>query len=200
MSSFESDSRKDFEERGELPKKLEISILKYFWETGIFSNKQKESLPRFLGGIDIFQNFSSNELRVLSKSLHLRSFSDGEKVFGKGDVGFGFYLIFRGQADVMHDGAMESPVVTLEKGDYFGELSLLQDNYQRDVTVRASGNLTLLGLLKPDLDSLIETYPRLAAKVLQSLSKIVVGRVFSLAQEVRLLKHKMELFERKKND
>jgi len=200
MESFESKTKTDFEKTGVLPENVEISILKHFWDTGIFSNKKKESISRFLRSVDIYSNFSTNELRILAKSLHPRNFKNKEKVFSRGEIGFGFYLIFRGGVDVIQEEGSALSVATLDKGDYFGELSLLQKNYQRDVTIIASSETMLLGLLKPDLEDLIEAYPRIAAKLLQSLSMVVTSRAFSLAEEIRTLKHKIKSLERHDND
>ena len=202
MSSFDSSNKvnKSGEESKDSSKKLEVSTLRYFWDIGIFSNKKTESIPRFLSSMELLRHFSSNERRIFGKSLHVRHFKSNEKVFNKGDIGFGFYFIFRGGVNVFYDDELSKPVTNLEKGDYFGEISLLQESCLRNATVIANSDTILLGLLKPDLDDLVETHPGIAAKVLQSLSSIVAGRVFSLAEEIRLLKQKLDLSERSNND
>ena len=85
----------------------------------------------------------------------------------------------------------EKHIVLLEKGDYFGEVALLQQQNFRTASVRAKNRVTLLSLLKPDLENLIEHYPRVGAKVLQVLGLIVANRFSSVTREIQILKYKM---------
>ncbi|WP_372652646.1 hypothetical protein, partial [Halobacteriovorax sp.] len=63
---------KDIETNKELPPKLDIPILKYFWQSNPLFSSNKNSIPKFLRRIKVLENFSDNELRLLSNSLHLR--------------------------------------------------------------------------------------------------------------------------------
>ena len=55
-------------------KKVEIPAIKYFWSSSSLIGKKTKNIPKFLRGVDIFSNLTSNELRVLSKFLHIRDF------------------------------------------------------------------------------------------------------------------------------
>ncbi|PIK14240.1 cyclic nucleotide-binding domain-containing protein [Halobacteriovorax sp. JY17] len=200
-NSFE----KDIETSKELPPKLDIPILKYFWQSNPLFTSNKNSIPRFLRKIKVLENFSDYELRLLSKALHLRQFSDGETIFNQNDIGVGFYFIFSGRVDIIveddqrvSDSSNESKlnhVVSLDKMDYFGELALLQQQSVRNATALARESCQLLGIFKPDLENLINTNPTIATKLLQAVSIITANRLFSVTNEVRRLKFKIKQLE-----
>lgn len=187
-----------------LPKKLEISVVKFFWQSNPIISKKSASIPRFLRRIDVLKNFSENELRILAKYLHLRKFSPGEIIFKQGELGVGFYLIYSGYADIIVEAnSLDNDpekkgtrhVLTLEKSDYFGELALLQENSVRNASAISRQGCELLGIFKPDVEELISTHPLIAAKLLQSVSLIVANRLFSLTREVQELKYKISTLE-----
>jgi CRP/FNR family cyclic AMP-dependent transcriptional regulator len=207
--SYENEINEKIEKREKLPQKLEISVLKYFWQSNPIIGKKSDSIPRFLRKIDVFKNFTENELRILSKFLHLRKFGPGETIFSQSERGVGFYIIYSGYTDIVvgaHNLGTNKKkddeadhILTLEKYDYFGELALLQENSERNASAISRRGCELLGLFKPDVDELINTYPLIAAKVLQSISLIVANRLFSLTREVQELKYKVTSFEREKD-
>ena len=202
---------KEISEDGKLPPKLDIPVLKYFWQSNPLFSANKNSIPRFLRRIKVLENFSDNELRILSKSMHLRQFTDGEKVFKQNDVGVGFYFIYTGRVDIIvedeqliHDEDKRSPklnhVVSLDKMDYFGELALLQVNSVRNASAIARESCQLLGIFKPDLEHLIDSSPTVATKLLQAVSIITANRLFSVTNEVRRLKYKVKQLEKLNGD
>lgn len=206
--SYENDISKKIDEKQPLPDKLNISILKYFWQANPFTGKKADNIPKFLREIDVLKNFSDNELRILASYLHHRSFSNKESIFKQNEIGVGFYIIYSGnvdiivEKDVIHTASSdkEEPesnyLLTLEKFDYFGELALLQESSVRNATAISREDSELLGLFKPDLEELIHNYPIVATKLLQSISVIISNRLFSLTKEVKELKYKLSQYEK----
>lgn len=195
--SYEKEISKKIDNDEALPKKLDISMLKYFWQANPISSVKGDNIPKFLRKIKVLKNLSDNELRLLSHSLHLRSFENEEVVFRQHDLGVGFYFVYSGNVDVTVDSGKEKGegksnyLLSLDKHDYFGELALLQDSSMRNATVVARGSTQLLGLFKPDIEALISNHPIVAAKLLQSISLIIANRLFSVTREVRELKYKL---------
>lgn len=205
MSNYETEMNTKIEKGDALPEKLDYSVLRYFWEVSPFTSKKSASIPRFLRKIEVLKNFSENELRLLSRFMHLRNFADHECIFKQGKIGIGFYFIFSGHVDIIVERDQVEPnpiddneeqyVISLDKYDYFGELALLQEKSVRNATAIAKDNCSLLGIFKPDIENLIEDHPIVATKLLQSVSRIVANRLFTLTKEVRKLKHKIVLLE-----
>ena len=208
--SYEKEIEELIEQNRPLPPKIEISLIKYFWQSNPFFRSAKDSIPRFLRRIKVLKNFSENELRILSRYIHLRDFSQNETIFKQFDLGMGFYFIFSGQVDVIvendKDDILEEDlpksrhIITLERGDYFGELALLQQRSLRNATAKAREGCILLGIFKPDLELLINEYPVVATKLLQSVSVIIANRLFSITKEVRRLKHRLKKHEKSEED
>ncbi len=209
--SYEKKVSGEYQSKKELPEKLDIGIIKYFWQASPFAIVRKDVVPKFLRRIPVLKNFTDNELRKLSTYLHHRRFDNGEIIFNQGELGVGFYFIFSGHVDVesSNDHATElgesvnnssSHVLSLERRDYFGELALLQDNNVRTATVIAKNSCEVLGIFRPDLDGLINEYPIVATKLLQSISLIVADRLFSVTKEVGRLKYKILTMENGLNE
>lgn len=206
--SYESEQRANLLSGDDSPENVNIATLKYFWLSNPILSTGK-NIPKFLRAIPVLGIFTDNELRILSKHMHHRSFGDGEIIFRQNDVGFGFYLIYAGHVDIMVNNRDEetesastgaesdvSRLLTLESGEYFGELSLLQEHSVRNASAISRQGCELLGLFKPDVDQLIIQYPVIAAKLLQSVSQIIANRFYSLSREVRELKFQLAQLEK----
>ncbi len=219
--SYEENVRKMKETGEPIPGKLDISVLKYFWQRSPLSGRQTRKAPNFLRGLEVLKNFTDNELRIFSKLLHMRTFNAGEVVFKQDDIGFGFYFIFSGhltivvrRIDEVEDRRLDEvvssekllvnddlggeklvTVASLEKGDYFGELALLQGHSVRSASAIAKNSCVLYGMFKPDVEELINYHPVIGAKLLQSISLIVANRHTSITNEIQALKYKLYQLE-----
>jgi CRP/FNR family cyclic AMP-dependent transcriptional regulator len=208
MSYNKDHSSRDRSLEGQGPdSKLDISLLKFFWQINPFFKSETDVIPKFLRNVEVLKNLSDLEIWELTKVLHIRTYEKGELIFRENDSGVGFYFIMDGSVDIViekdHstsviDGTNEVEsrvVVNLERGDYFGELAMLQDKHSRNASARAKEECKLLGIFKPDLDTMIHERPVVAAKLLQSVSLIVANRLSAVTLEVRKLKEKIATFE-----
>jgi CRP/FNR family cyclic AMP-dependent transcriptional regulator len=176
MESYEKEVQKKLSKDKDSVERLDIPTIKYFWLSSPLSSRRKQAIPNFLRNIHVLQNFSDYELRIFSRFLHERAFEKGETIFHEGDGGFGFYLVLSGHVEIIvkdpHASSEDeySTLIQLERDDYFGELALLEENSKRSATARTLDSTVLLGIFKPDLEELIDCYPTVAAKLLQSIS------------------------------
>ncbi len=180
---------------------LDYSVMKYLWLANPLSGTKKDSIPKFFRNLELFKDLSDNELRIFSKSFHLRKFSQGEVIFRQGDVGVGFYLIYDGTIELNYKettfSGNEKSVISLTDFDYFGEVALVQENSTRFVTAIAKEDSELLGIFKPDLDKLIHNKPILAAKFLRALSSSFADKLTYLSLEASKQKIKLNKVEQK---
>jgi len=207
--SYEQDIKNRLDSDEPLPSKLDISLVKYFWQANPLIGVKSDTLPRFLRKVKVLKNFTDNELRILSRSMHLRNFNNNDRIFNQEDLGVGFYLIYSGNVDIIIDSdkvngesadKKMAHIVSLDKFDYFGELALLQEHSFRNASAIAKNNCQVLGIFKPDVENLIGTHPVVATKLLQSVSTIIANRLFSLTTEVRSLKYKIKKLEKQQNE
>jgi CRP/FNR family cyclic AMP-dependent transcriptional regulator len=198
-SSYEKEIKETGEDKFELTKKIEFSMMKYLWLANPLSGSRKDSIPKFLRNIELLKNFSDNELRILSKFLHNRKFEEEEAVFRAGEVGIGFYFIFSGTIELNRDDIdneiSDENFLTLEKFAYFGELALLQESNQRTATAIAKNKCELVGIFKPDLDNLILRHPVIAAKLIQSISISLADRLYFLTSEASKMYKRIKQLE-----
>lgn len=199
MSSYENEVKSAGEKKQNLLSKIDFSMMKYLWLANPMSGVRKGSIPRFLRNVELLKNFSDNELRILAKYMHSRKFSDGEVVFRQNEIGIGFYFIYSGSIDLtFSDGSVEHEnknFLELEEFNYFGELALLQENHQRTATASSKNRSELIGIFKPDLEILIEHHPRIAAKLIQSISLAIADRLYYLTVEMTKISKKLKKLE-----
>lgn len=185
--------------------KLNIPIIKYFWQASPIAGGKQDSIHKFLRNVSVFDHFSDYELYLFTKYLHLRNFALKESIFKEGDGGFAFYIILDGLVDIYTSDLSATNdddlnyVTQLSKYNYFGELALLEQQNKRNATAVCAKNTTLLTIFKPDLDELIERNPVVGAKLLQGLSTIVSKRLNGIAHELKQTKEKLQKLEENAN-
>lgn len=138
----------------------------------------KDDLENVISSIPSFKDLSRNHLKELMKLVHNRSYNQNELIFAKDDPGMGLFIVRQGEVKVYQtlDSGKEYIMAIYNRGDFFGELALL-DNEVRAATAVATKETNLAIIFKPDLDDFIERYPRQGLKVLRGLSKIIITRL-----------------------
>ncbi len=133
----------------------------------------------------LFEALTANELQYLSKRVYVRNYERGEAVFTEGERGFGMFSIARGKVAIKTQGA-ESDVLmtTLEKGSFFGEMTLIQPDAVRSASAIAVDPTVLVGFFKPDLMDIVARKPALGVKILFQLSRILSERLLATTERV----------------
>ncbi len=102
---------------------------------------------------------------------HSRTFEDGDLIFMEGDDSREMYIVVQGEVVVSKaSGKSEITLATLHKGDFVGEMSLLE-SLPRSATARAKGKTKLLAIQPGGFLLKIRRDPTFAFEMLQSLSK-----------------------------
>ncbi|MFH2204736.1 MAG: cyclic nucleotide-binding domain-containing protein [Elusimicrobiota bacterium] len=78
--------------------------------------------------VDILSFFNPDQLRKVTPDIEHHIYKNGESVVFKGQITDGFYIIKQGQVVVSTKNGKGQPVsVKLGVGDFFGEMSVLED-------------------------------------------------------------------------
>jgi thioredoxin reductase (NADPH) len=94
-----------------------------------------------------------------TRELRRLRFRPGQVVLREGEEGDDFYIVLRGELDVLHDdGGRETNVKTLREGDSFGEIALLTDR-RRTATVRAKTDSEVLVMDREAFGRIIASSP-----------------------------------------
>ncbi|KAI0101783.1 camp-dependent protein kinase regulatory subunit [Nemania sp. FL0031] len=81
---------------------------------------------KFLEEVPLLSTLTPYERSKIADALETQKYPAGTTIIKQGDIGQSFYLVESGEADAFKDGQSES-VKHYEKGDFFGELALLND-------------------------------------------------------------------------
>ena len=80
----------------------------------------------FLEEVPLLSSLTAYERSKIADALETKKYPAGTTIIKEGDVGESFYILESGEAEVYKRG-IEKPVNRYKKGDYFGELALLND-------------------------------------------------------------------------
>ncbi|HEV7517324.1 MAG TPA: cyclic nucleotide-binding domain-containing protein [Thermoanaerobaculia bacterium] len=94
-----------------------------------------------------------------------------EYVFREGDLGTEMYIIHEGQVEILNRvGEEEKLLAVLEKGDFFGEMALLEDR-PRLASARALTPARLLQINGATFDQMLRDNPEIAVRMMRKLSR-----------------------------
>mmetsp|Transcript_53549 Transcript_53549/g.148886 ORF Transcript_53549/g.148886 Transcript_53549/m.148886 type:complete len:321 (+) Transcript_53549:90-1052(+) len=92
----------------------------------------------FLGKVDVLKTLTFEERAKVADATYTRRYNLGDTIIEEGAVGSDFYIVEKGEASASKKGA---EVMKYGPTDYFGELSLLEDQ-PRAATVTALTDVT----------------------------------------------------------
>ena len=120
----------------------------------------------------LFKYISDNDLRSIIKTLKEETFSANSIIFSEETRGERLYLILDGRVKIskITKGGIESPLAVVGKGEFFGDMELIEDQ-PRSARTTALDNTVVAGIAKHDFDTLIKTNHIVALNLLRSVSK-----------------------------
>ncbi len=128
------------------------------------------------------QKLSSLEINFLSTLSQERRLAPGELLFREGETGDKLYVVLAGQVRISKDipGAGEEALAIMDRGDYFGEMALIDQKprsadaraHDRGAVVLAIPSEVLRNILDPGKVSSIRLLKLLCALVAKRLREI----------------------------
>lgn len=120
-------------------------------------------------------------------------FSKGEVIFFDGDLGLGMYVIKSGEVEIRKViGGEERVLTVLGKGDFFGEMSLLEEDAPRSATAVARTEVDAALIDQAAFRFILESNPEITVRMMRKL-------VRRLRETTRLLEdavgHEVDLDE-----
>ena len=116
---------------------------------------------------------------------------NGKIIINQGKVEHKMYIITKGKVDItLKADNKEVKVATLEKEDFFGEISLYND-IPRSATARASGDVMLIMIKnKEELSAFLKVNPEYSIKMVQALGGRLARTNELLVSKVKEEAHK----------
>jgi len=123
----------------------------------------------------------------------LVKFGAGEVIFTEGALGLGMYIIQSGEVEIRKTiGGKDTVLSVLGKGDFFGEMALLEEGATRSATAVARDDVTALSIDQAAFRFILESNPEITIRMMRKL-------VRRLRETTRLLEdavgHKVDLDE-----
>ena len=141
----------------------------------VFHEKTKEQLNCLQDaakGIIFFKKCDDEQKKVLFGAMFEKRVKEGDVIIRQGDDGDNFYVIEKGEYDVLiKNGQKENKVATLRDKGFFGELALLY-NCPRNATIISTGEGTLWGL---DQKTFRQIVVKATAKKRQHFEELLKG-------------------------
>jgi CRP-like cAMP-binding protein len=103
-------------------------------------------------------------------SRHLVTYRDGEPIFRQGEPGDEMYIIQDGRVEIVLEveGGEVVPLATLERGDFFGEMAVLEGE-PRTATARSKGGCRVLPLRGALFIEMLQRDPETTLRMMRKL-------------------------------
>ena len=118
--------------------------------------------------VRILSGLKESDLVTLAADLAERRVAAGEPIVGEGTGGVVFFFILDGETSVSVAG---EEVATLKRGDYVGELALLDPEGPRSATVSARTDVVLAAMSAWQFRPFVLAHPEVAWALLQRLAR-----------------------------
>jgi CRP/FNR family cyclic AMP-dependent transcriptional regulator len=137
-----------------------------------------------LRSVPLFSGLSDAEIDLVSKSSRRLKYPRLSVVFHEGDPGDFLLVILRGRvkATLVGEAGEETTIATLERGELFGEMAIL-DEGPRSATVMTIEDTEFLQITRAPFLALIKAHPSIAAKIMSHLA----GALREANEQIRTL-------------
>jgi CRP-like cAMP-binding protein len=146
------------------------------------------SYADLMARVPLFASLSPEDLSALAQGVVKRRFKRGEYLLRQGDTSGALYIVMTGVVSVVATSALSSAkgkeviLATLSRGDYFGEMSLM-DGQPRSADVMADALTDVLVLGQTQLMACLQAHPSVAI----SLMKGLVARLRAADEKIETL-------------
>jgi CRP/FNR family cyclic AMP-dependent transcriptional regulator len=124
---------------------------------------------QLLASVSLFHKLDKRHIRALARLVKTQSYPENHYIVRQGQPGLGLYIIAEGRAEVSQGTRI---LRELGVGDFFGEMSLL-DDLPRTADIRTLAPTTCLTLAKWEFLGELEAHPQMALPLLPMLSRRV---------------------------
>lgn len=147
------------------------------WLKKLFVDPNFERKKAFLRSLELFRGLSGSELGQLARSLHARTYREGETLFLEGDIGRALFILESGSVELTrHGNGASHKLYTVKPGEFFGEMALLEQ-LPRTASARSTEKSHLYLLYRSKLDELTNACPRVGVCILGHLAQLLSARL-----------------------
>jgi hypothetical protein len=102
----------------------------------------------------------------------INEFDVGDVIFEEGSTGRELFVVLDGRIDIVKlDGATKTMIVTLGKGEFFGEMAVIDGSARSATAIAAAPNTRVMRINHARFVYLVSQQPAFALMVMDALSK-----------------------------
>jgi CRP-like cAMP-binding protein len=102
----------------------------------------------------------------------INEFDVGDVIFEEGSIGRELFVVLDGRIDIFKlDGATKTMIVTLGKGEFFGEMAVIDGSARSATAVAAAPKTRVMRINHARFVYLVSQQPAFALMVMDALSK-----------------------------
>jgi CRP/FNR family cyclic AMP-dependent transcriptional regulator len=143
---------------------------------------------KLIGKSTVCSEITEDEAKTLASKMGVCQLKDGELLVSEGDAVQTLFILASGKLGVISASAdgKENLVHTMTAGECAGTRAFV-DRTPRRATLRAIGNATVYTLTPEAFDTVVDTHPRLAYKVMRALFRVTHSNLMRMNQESQQL-------------
>ncbi|HUU05501.1 MAG TPA: cyclic nucleotide-binding domain-containing protein [Patescibacteria group bacterium] len=141
-------------------------------------NPDKDIIIEILKNLALFQELNYNAVKELTYLFSDRIFQSGETIFEENDTGNSLLVIVSGEVRISQRAELsgEETLTVLKKGDFFGEMALL-DDLPRSATAIAQSDTFMLEINREKFLHFVEKDPASGVRILLTLARNLSARL-----------------------
>ena len=99
------------------------------------------------------------------------SYSEGDFIFEEGELGREMFIVREGKVEILQKvGDEQRALAVFEKGDFFGEMSVLED-LPRTASARARTDVQVLQIGAATFSQMLRDHPEIAVRIMRKFSR-----------------------------
>jgi CRP-like cAMP-binding protein len=136
------------------------------------------SILEFFKKVEIFSGLEDRALHELSNLFAEKNYKQGDIIFDEESMGNTMMIIYSGEVRVSQtpNPDTEEALIVLKKGDFFGEMAVLED-LPRSATTIAHTDANILEITREHFWKFIELDNNSGLKIVTKLARIISGRL-----------------------
>lgn len=138
--------------------------------------------------VDLFKErgLSAGEMKLLATFSSEERFSEGSTVFREGEKGDKLYIVLDGRVRISKfiPGVGEEALAVLDRGDFFGEMALIDDKARSADAKAHEGDATVLSIDRATLNEILSMDPHASLQFLNLLCRMISRRLREINEKI----------------
>jgi CRP/FNR family transcriptional regulator, cyclic AMP receptor protein len=138
--------------------------------------------------VDLFKErgLSAAEMKLLATFSSEERFREGSMIFREGEKGDKLYIVLDGRVRISKfiPGVGEEALAVLDRGDFFGEMALIDDKARSADAKAHEGDATVLSIDRATLNEILSMDPNASLQFLNLLCRMISRRLREINDKI----------------